>query len=108
MSVLIKGMEMPTTCEDCPCFYPEYNECNAIVGRWEDGKGTPPDDCPIEVPPATDVTDRNVGEWEEVRHDEADGYYILYRCPHCGCERPKRDNYCKDCGAKMDGGQDDV
>ena len=52
MSVLIKGMEMPIKCEDCPCFYPEYNECNAIVGRWVDGKGTPPSDCPlVPVPP---------------------------------------------------------
>lgn len=47
MSILIKGMEMPTRCEDCPCFYPEYNECNAIVGRWVDGKATPPSDCPL-------------------------------------------------------------
>lgn len=40
-------------------------------------------------------------EWEEIRYDHSEGYYILYRCPICGCERPKRDNYCKDCGTKM-------
>lgn len=45
--IYIHGMDMPTRCEDCPCFYPEYNECNTIVGRWVDGKGTPPSDCPI-------------------------------------------------------------
>lgn len=45
--IYIPGMEMPTRCEECPCFYPEYNECNAIVGRWVDGKGTPPSDCPL-------------------------------------------------------------
>ena len=103
MSVLIKGLNKPQSCGDC---WAEDWFCD----RWRKRNWgmPPPDDCPIEVPPATDVTDRNVGEWEEVRHDEADGYYILYRCPHCGCERPRRDNYCKDCGAKMDGGQDDV
>lgn len=60
MGVYIKGVEMPTICEDCPCFYPEYNECNAIVGRWVDGKGTPPSDCPlVYVPAHGDLIDRN-------------------------------------------------
>lgn len=52
MSILIKDMKMPTRCEYCPCFYSEYNVCNAIVGLLVDGKATPPSDCPlVPVPP---------------------------------------------------------
>lgn len=47
MSVIIKDMDMPSKCEGCPCYYPEYHECNATTGRRVEGKGTPPKDCPI-------------------------------------------------------------
>lgn len=82
MSILIKGMEMPTTCKDCPCFYPEYNECNAIVGRWVDGKGTPPSDCPlVPIPPhgrlidadaVTDAAMEDILGWEDAGCDRSD------------------------------------
>lgn len=64
MSVLIKGMEMPTKCGECPCYYAEFNECNAIIGRWVDGKGTPPGDCPlIPVPPHGRLIDADALEY---------------------------------------------
>lgn len=53
MSVLIKGMEMPTSCYICPCFNDEYYDCQAtgkdlcdisIDSRYSD--------CPlVSVPP---------------------------------------------------------
>ena len=60
MSVLIKGMEMPTRCENCVIFDPETDEC-ALIGKtpwsWEDETGIStihrrPDNCPlVPVPP---------------------------------------------------------
>lgn len=47
MSILIKGMDMPRTCKECPCYYYEYHECNALVGRYVDGEASPPGDCPL-------------------------------------------------------------
>lgn len=54
MSVLIKGMEMPSSCDDCrltngiSCYaVPEYTE-DEVVGRTDDR----PDWCPlVEIPP---------------------------------------------------------
>ena len=62
MSVLIKGMEMPTSCDDCrlnngiSCYaVPEYTE-DGVVGRTEDR----PDRCPlVPVPPHGDLIDRD-------------------------------------------------
>lgn len=59
MSILIKGMEMPTSCLEC-AFYrktdPVYDYCcisHAIP------KGYVPDDCPlISVPPHGDLIER--------------------------------------------------
>ena len=54
MSVLIKGMEMPTSCDDCrlnngiSCYaVPEYTE-DCVVGKTDDR----PNWCPlVEIPP---------------------------------------------------------
>ena len=52
MSILIKGMDMPKNCGECPFYYYEYKECNAIGGRMVFRNATPPTDCPlIELPP---------------------------------------------------------
>ena len=51
MSVLIKGMEMPTSCRDCPCFCEEYFYCRAKEGD-DIGLENRPKDCPLfTVPP---------------------------------------------------------
>ena len=44
------------------------------------------------------------GHWVLRIHDEDDdGGYPLYHCSMCDNPRPhKRDNYCPNCGAKMD------
>lgn len=51
MSVLIRGMEMPTSCRDCPCFCEEYFYCRAKEGD-DIGLENRPKDCPLfTVPP---------------------------------------------------------
>lgn len=51
MGVYIKGMEMPTSCKDCPCFCEEYFYCRAKESD-DVGLGNRPKDCPLApVPP---------------------------------------------------------
>lgn len=58
MSILIKGMEMPTRCGECPCAYSTegayWDTCQAVDDQndieqfWKSGR---PDWCPlVEVP----------------------------------------------------------
>ena len=52
----------------------------------------------IEQAPAADVVEVRHGEW--VRHKEN----CLYnKCSICSYEHCREDNYCPNCGAKMDG-----
>lgn len=51
MSILIKGMEMPTKCYFCPCADVEYSDCNLMPGTGIAAHGRLPD-CPlVELPP---------------------------------------------------------
>lgn len=60
-----------------------------------------------------DVVEVRHGEWRE--SDTIDDGWRQYRCNECGwttgcyykeiCDLPR---YCQNCGAKMDGGSDDV
>lgn len=59
MSILIKGMEMPKNCGECPFYYYEYKECNAIGGRMVLRNATPPTDCPLIELPHGDLIDRD-------------------------------------------------
>ena len=54
---------------------------------------------------AAEVASVTHGWWILKIHDEDDdGGYPLYHCSSCDHPRPhKRDNYCPNCGAKMDG-----
>ena len=71
MSVLIKGMEMPTSCDDCPLQHSEYLECK-ITGNntweWADDHTTrtihpKPSDCPlVPVPPHGRLIDADAFE----------------------------------------------
>ena len=59
MSVLIKGLDMPDCCWNCPCLDGEYGECN-ISGQKIKGDGERIADCPlIELPDHGDLIDRN-------------------------------------------------
>ena len=46
------------------------------------------------------------GKWEKVKYDDDDGYFYLYVHKDCGCEQARERNYCPNCGAKMDGGEE--
>ena len=56
MSVLIKGMKLPTSCTDCPMMQDEWVSCK-LTGSWEWADEFVPSkerlkDCPlIELPP---------------------------------------------------------
>lgn len=52
MSILIKGMEMPLMCDECPCYNESDYSCNAtgrgVIEYRYDGR---PDNCPlVEIP----------------------------------------------------------
>ena len=75
MGVYIKGMEMPKSCIDCPCYYPEYYECNIVHNCNPISHNDPiPQYCPlIEVPKhgrlidadaLTTVTEMVNGKWK--------------------------------------------
>ena len=52
MGIYIPNVQKPKKCIECPCYYYEYKECNAIGSMRVDGKATPPTDCQaIEVKP---------------------------------------------------------
>ena len=75
MSVLIKGMEMPKSCDDCrlnngiSCYaVPEYTE-DGVVGRTDDR----PEWCPlVPVPPhgrLIDESEIDLSKYEKAAHD---------------------------------------
>ncbi len=55
----------------------------------------------IEIFPTEDFAPVKHGEWEEIR----DAYRQLegWMCKKCGRETKAKENYCPNCGAKMDG-----
>lgn len=79
MSILIKGMMMPTRCEECPIFDVEEDKCG-IIGEtnwiWADDETCEtihprPSDCPlIELPPHGRLIDADDPLREIVRMEE--------------------------------------
>ena len=74
MSILIKGMEMPTCCCVCPCFNDEYCYCQAAD---KDLGSIPIDhrhpDCPlVSVPPHGRLIDADVLKacWKDTFFEE--------------------------------------
>ena len=65
MSVLIKGMELPTDCDNCSLFddrfdYPSCNATGHSRGYNWNPRGQRMPDCPlIEVPPHGDLIDKD-------------------------------------------------
>lgn len=53
--------------------------------------------------PAVDVQEIRRGKWEEIR--DAYGQLEGWMCKECGREMKAKENYCPNCGAKMDGGE---
>ena len=58
MSIYIKGMEMPTSCYNCPCADLEFYDCNLMPGTRIERENRSPN-CPlVPVPPHGDLIDR--------------------------------------------------
>lgn len=60
-----------------------YNEC----GRYDDLKRM-----------LDELTEEKTGKW--IYHD--DPFFDYYTCSECGLMSATKDNYCYDCGAKME------
>ena len=88
----------------------EKIECPGVpLVYWDD----------IEAAPIVDAVEVVHGRWIEKWGSYDKGFYISrkvwYECSHCGMKTNYRDecfekevdyNYCPNCGAKMDGGED--
>ena len=105
MSVLVKGMEMPTNCGDCPLCY-DMMECSASNIRFFKVKEQVFDFCTERHPncplvPAADVVERKTGKWTLNKDGSA-------TCSECGrvqqnaWDMDNADNFCHFCGARME------
>ena len=96
MSVIIKGIEMPKNCDECPCYYETEgawrNECE-VFGKEHTASETRPEWCPLI--PATPH-----GRWiKPTRVPDS----MLDECSLCGFDCGSYTfNYCPCCGARMD------
>ena len=66
MSVIIKGIEMPKNCDECPCYYETEgawrNECE-VLGKEYIADDYRPEWCPlVELPPHGRLIDGDVAE----------------------------------------------
>ena len=97
---------MPTYCYDCPCHDGENGKCN-ITGAYVFDKR--PFDCPLqEDKSATDVEEVKCSkfvselvkklDWRGIMQD----YYQPNSCANCHTALTGTENYCPNCGAKMD------
>jgi len=87
--------------------YTEAFERDTGLQRWDSGlwiRYKLFENC-LEAIPAADVVEVRHGRWEHLNWG-----FDYDRCTECGYEHRYSDvfNYCPSCGAKMDGGQDDV
>lgn len=113
MSILIKGMEMPTRCADCPFEYDSmlckatgksFIYRSAAEGGYIDFCDTRMPDCPLIEISSADVAHVVHGMWIPV------GHKLSRICSVCDRDEPYKfadDNanvydYCPHCGAKMD------
>ena len=74
MSVIVKGMEMPKSCQECglyiegACYAKGYRDYRSIMDTAK------PDDCPlVELPPhGRLIAEKTI---TEIRYHDADGYH---------------------------------
>lgn len=65
----------------------------------------------IKEAPTADVVEVRHGKWEAKEHTSisTNRHYYTFRCSECKrWNGTHRQNYCPNCGAKMDGGKNDL
>ena len=113
MSILIKGMEMPASCGDCPLG--DVLCCSLmpkVPASWEEytvavRTNRRHSNCPLIEISSADVAPVVHGKWVKTDDDPED---TAYQCSVCGKEALYKYNtcdsvcseYCPNCGAKMD------
>ena len=86
MSVLIKDMEMPKNCDECPCYYETegawQNECQVLREERAISEGRP-SWCPlVEIPPhgrlidADAIVEEIIKNIKQYAHEADGGYYL--------------------------------
>lgn len=117
MSVLIKGMEMPTRCFSCPMCDVENAEVNCAIshGSYIEYRDVDPkvaiqerpSDCPLVEVPEDVQPILEYGGWTAEGNDEYGNYWDECTvCRRAVFFPPSVKNdykYCPHCGAKMDG-----
>lgn len=106
MSVLIKDMEIPKSCNDCEFIQRGYPDWCDLSCRCRDvfNPAIRPDWCPLE-----EAGTVKHGRW--IKNEDRSGWHCsccgkddLYAYPYTeNNERELQDFYCPNCGAKMDG-----
>lgn len=91
MSVLIKGIDMPKSCGDCPCRENGYCCFTNVTIPYD---GTRHANCPLEKRPK--------GKWIK---EPNTGIY-QYKCDQCLAHHRARYDFCPSCGADMRGDAD--
>ena len=83
MSVVIRGMKMPKSCDECPCYYETEgawrNECE-VLGKEYIADDYRPKWCPlIELPPHGDLIDYNfcLKNYELLHDDDGNPVYAV-------------------------------
>lgn len=106
MSIMIKNLEMPTCCWDCPIQVNPFCAANDVIDLEERTKR--PDKCPLTGVPE-DVRPVEHGEWTAEGNDEIGNYWDeCTACRKAVWFPPSVKNdykYCPHCGAKMDGAE---
>lgn len=114
MSIMIKDMEMPEACDDCPfhVYHSHYKYvCKATPMFYPmnlaNSKGIRKDWCPL-----LEVPERKTGHWIPQDHNHTHGnvstcIYFSPVCSECGHTGDFNMNYCPNCGADMRGEQDE-
>ena len=95
----------------------DYIEREALLELYADAPGMKFDMLSVPIPvvrqnivdmPAADVAPVVHGRWIEKRErDTFRGYVYHYQCSQCGRVENRKELYCPNCGAKMDGGDDE-
>ena len=83
MSVVIRGMKMPKSCDECPCYYETEgawrNECE-VLGKEYIADDYRPEWCPlVELPPHGDLIDYNfcLKNYELLHDDDGNPVYAV-------------------------------